>query len=291
MSDDKKTFANDMQIGRRSLLTGAALLGTGAVVAGTMAPKPSFAQMLDSHIPDDSVLAKVRSGGTIRAGFAQTNLWFFKDAKSGELRGVYHDLMEQLAKDLDMTVEWQEVTFANSTVGLRKGDFDIFASSAVYTVARALACNYVGPLWNKGSLAIVSKENADKYKTVADLDSPDVTFSVNAGSSEEQTLPRLFPKATFTSVAGTQVLAVAPVKSGRATVFVTGDSDALVMGKRYADWAHVVDAKNPFDKRPNTWMVRHGDEPWKNFLDGWANYAVTNGQVKALYDKYLAELS
>ena len=29
----------------------------------------------------------------------------------------------------------------------------------------------------------------------------------------------------------------------------------------------IVDAKNAFDKRPNTWMIRHGDVAWKNFLD------------------------
>ncbi len=29
----------------------------------------------------------------------------------------------------------------------------------------------------------------------------------------------------------------------------------------------IVDEKHPFDKRPNTWTIRYGDEPWKHFLD------------------------
>jgi hypothetical protein len=38
-------------------------------------------------------------------------------------------------------------------------------------------------------------------------------------------------------------------------------------------------------------MVRHGDAPWKNFLDMWATFMTVNGEVQRLYDKYLAELT
>ena len=37
-------------------------------------------------------------------------------------------------------------------------------------------------------------------------------------------------------------------------------------------------------------MVRHGDEPWKHFMDMWATYIIANGEIQRLYDKYLAEL-
>ena len=281
--------SGDKSLARRALLKGAALLGAGATLAAT-ASNQANAQMLDSGIPETSVLSKIKAGGVLRAGYAQTPLWFFKDAKSGELRGIYKDLMEMLAKDLEIKLDWQEVTFANATIGLRKGDYDIFGSSAVYTVPRGLAANYIGPLWTKGSLAIVHADNADKYKTIADLNSPDVTFSVSAGSSEEQRMPLLFPKAQFMAVAGQQTLAAEPVRTKRATAYVVGDSDALVLAKRNPQWAHLVDAGNPFDKRPNSWMIRHNDQPWKDFLDSWASYVVANGEVQRLYDRYVAEL-
>lgn len=105
---------------KRMLLTGAAVLGVG--VAAMAAPRQALAQLLESGIDPKSVLAKVRKGGTLQVGYAQTPVWFYKDAKSGELHGIYKDLVDMLAKDLEMQVEWHEVTFANSTVGLRKGD-------------------------------------------------------------------------------------------------------------------------------------------------------------------------
>ncbi len=62
---------------------------------------------------------------------------------------------------------------------------------------------------------------------------------------------------------------------------MTGDSDAIVLAKRNANWAHIIDVDHPFDKLPNTWLIRHGDMAWKNFLDSWANAMTVNAQYSA----------
>ena len=271
--------------GKRMLLAGAAVLGAG--IAAIAAPREAMAQLLSTGVDPKSVLAKVHQGRPLEVGFAQTPVWFYRDPKTGTLRGIYQELVEMLAKDLAIKVNWHEVTFATSTLGLGKGDYDLFGSSAVYTVPRAIVANYVGPLWSKGSLAIIRKADAAKFKTVADLNSPDVTFSVNAGASEQQRMPQLFPKAKFIAVAGQQVMAAEPVRSGRATVYVTGDSDAITFVRHNSSWATIVDPAHPFDKRPNTWMIRYGDTAWKNFLDMWSTYITGNGEVQRLYDKYM----
>jgi polar amino acid transport system substrate-binding protein len=283
-------MTREVDFGKRNILAGAAAFGAGMAVL-TSAPREAAAQLLDTGIDPKSVLAKIAKGGALQVGYAQTPVWFYKDPHTGDLHGVYKDLADMLAQDLQMKINYHEVTFANATVGLQKGDFDLFASSAIYTVPRAVSCNYIGPLWSKGSLAIIRKTDADKYKSITDLNSPDVTFSVNAGASEELRMPQLFPKAKVMAVAGQQAMAAEPVRAGRATVYVTGDADAIALANRNGSWAHIIDKAHPFDKRPNTWMIRYGDEPWKNFLDMWANYAVVNGTVQRLYDQYMHDLT
>jgi ABC-type amino acid transport substrate-binding protein len=276
-------------VSKRGLLTGALAVGAGAAAMSALT-RDARAQLLESGIDKSSVLAKVKQGGTLQVGYAQLPLWFFKDPKSGELRGAYKDLVDMLAKDLEMTANYHEVTFANSTISLRSGDFDLFGSSATYTVPRGTVVNYVGPLWAKGSLAVIRKDDAAKYKTAADLNNPDVTIAVNAGSSDEQRMPRLFPKAKFIAVAGQYSMAAEPVRGGRATACIVGDTEAVALAKRNAEWSVVIEPQKPFDKRPNTWMVRYGDVPWTQFLDTWCNYAVTSGIVQQLYDKYATEV-
>jgi ABC-type amino acid transport substrate-binding protein len=283
------TMQDKLDVTKRTLLTGALAVGAGAAALGTMT-RDARAQLLESGIDPKSVLAKIKKGGTLEVGYAQLPLWFYKDAKSGELKGVYKDLVDLLAKDLEMTVNWHEVTFANSTIGLRSGDYDLFGSSATYTVPRATVCNYVGPLWSKGSLAVIRKADAGKYQTAADLNSPDVTIAVNGGSSDEQRMPPLFPKAKFIAVAGQYSMAAEPVRAGRVNACIVGDTEALALAKRNSEWAVIVDSKNPFDKRPNTWMIRHGDVAWKNFLDTWCGFIVANGEVQRLFDKYANEV-
>src|SRR5258705_8141011 len=108
--------------GKRALLAGSVLAGAGiAATVGGM--REAVAQVLESGIDPKSVLATVKKGGTLKVGFGQQTLWFYKDPKTNELRGVYKELCDQLGRDLEMKVEYQEVVMANSTVALRKGDF------------------------------------------------------------------------------------------------------------------------------------------------------------------------
>jgi polar amino acid transport system substrate-binding protein len=282
-------MTNEFDVSKRSLLTGALAVGAGAAALAGMS-QDATAQLLDSGIDLKSVLSKVKKGGALEVGYAQLPLWFFKDAKTGELRGVYKELVDSLAKDLEMTVNWHEVTFANSTISLRSGEYDLFGSSASYTVPRATVCNYVGPLWSKGSLAVIRKADVGKFQTMADLNNPDVTIAVNAGSSDEQRMPSIFPNAKFMAVAGQYSMAAEPVRGNRATACIVGDTEANALAKRNPDWAVVLDPGHSFDKRPNTWMIRYGDVAWKNFLDGWCSFMTANGQVQRIYDKYAVEI-
>jgi ABC-type amino acid transport substrate-binding protein len=274
---------------KRDFLKGAAMVGAAAGMAGAFAPREALAQMLETGIREDSSLAKIKKEGVMRVGYSQTGPWFYKDAKTGDLGGIYKDAVERLAKEMEVKVEWKEVTFANSTLGLRRGDYDLYGSSLTYTVPRALVVDYVGPLWAKGSLLMVREENAAKFKTAADFNDPNVTFSVVAGGSEEPRIPILWPKAKLVTTAGQVVLGAEPVRAGKADVWMSGDSDVLLFAKRN-DWARVIEPDKPIDKRPNTWAVRYGDYEWKHFLDFWATFLTVNGEMERLFKHHMEKL-
>jgi polar amino acid transport system substrate-binding protein len=264
----------------------AAALGLAAIPAMVGAAR---AQPADGGIDANSALAKVRQSGTLRMGYAQTAPWFFKDPKTGDLQGIYYDVAEALCSLLQVKSAYQEVSWTDSTLALRRGDFDIFVSSLTYTVPRAASIAYpTPPLWARGSLALIHKDNAGKFKTAADLDNPDVTIAVNTGTSAEAQQKRLFPKAKVLATTGQILSATEPVRSKRADAWLNGDNDVLAFARRNASWAAVVDAAHPFDMAPNTWAVRYGDPTWETFIGGWCNYAVTNGLVKDRYDHYMA---
>src|SRR5262245_17282461 len=93
--------------GKRGFLKQATLFGAAAGAAGAaMAPGVTLAQVLETGVRDDSILAKCRKEGVLRVGYAQTGPWFYKDAKTGELNGIYKDVVEQLAKELQVKIDW-----------------------------------------------------------------------------------------------------------------------------------------------------------------------------------------
>ena len=63
----------------------------------TTTPRQALAQMLETGVREDSILAKVRKEGVLRVGYSQTGPWFYKDAKTGELGGIYKDVVDRLA--------------------------------------------------------------------------------------------------------------------------------------------------------------------------------------------------
>jgi ABC-type amino acid transport substrate-binding protein len=284
MSDTVKTS-------KRDFLKGASVLGAASgLLAAAVTPREAFAQMLETGVRPDSVLSKIRKEGVIRVGYAQTGPWFYKDAKTGELGGIYKDVVDRLAKELEIKVDYKEVTFANSTVGLRRGDYDLFGSSLTYTVPRALIVDYIGPLYSKGSLLMIHKDNAGRFKTAADFNDSNVTFSVVAGGSEEPRIPALWPKAKLITTTGQVVLGAEPVRAKRADVWMSGDSDVLLFARRNAGWAVVIEPDKPIDKRPNTWAIRYGDPEWKSFLDFWGQFVVVNGEMDRLFALHMAKL-
>ncbi len=267
---------------KRDFLKGAAVLGGVASTLGAViAPRAAFAQTLESGISKDSTLAKILASGTLRVGYAQTGPFFYKNAKTGDLGGIYFDLATELAKQMNVKLEFKEVTFQNATVALRRNDYDVFGSALTYTIARALAVDYIGPLFEVGSLLMVHKDNAGKFKTLSDFNKPNVTFSVVSGGSEEPRIPLLFPQAKLITTTGQAELGAEPVRAKKADVWMSSQMAVLLMAKR-TNWAAPFDPQNPLDKRPSSWAVRYGDLEWKNFLDFWAKFVRVNGETDRL---------
>ena len=275
---------------KREFLKGTPQLGAAPTgLSAALAPQQALGQALDSGIRPDSTLAKVLKNGVMRVGYAQTGPFFYKVAKTGELGGIYFDAATELAKQMNVKVEFKEVTFQNATVGLRRDDYDVFGSALTYTMARAMAVDYIGPLYEVGSLLMVHKDNAGRFKTLADFNDPSVTFSVVSGGSEEPRIPILFPKAKLITTTGQAELGAEPVRAKKSDVWMSSQVAVQLMAKR-TNWAVAFDPEHPIDRRPSTWAVRYGGYEWKNLLRFWAGFMCTNGETDRLMKLHMERI-
>jgi polar amino acid transport system substrate-binding protein len=281
-------MTDKIEANKRELFTGSLIVASAAAL---ILPGVAVAQEGDGGLDPNSVLSKTRKAGTLRMGYAQTAPWFYKDAKIGALQGIYFDVAEEMCKLLQVKSEYQETTFADSTLALRRGDYDVFVSSLTYTVPRATTVAFpTPPLWQRGSLALIHKDNVGRFKTMEDLNSSDVTIAVNTGTSAEAQQRRLFPKSKVLATTGQILTATEPVRTKRADAWLNGENDVVVFARKNASWAAVLDEEHPFDKAPNTWAIRYGDPAWESFISGFCNYMITQGFVKQRYDYYMNQM-
>jgi len=281
-------MTDKIEANKRELFTGSLIVASAAAL---ILPGVAVAQEGDGGLDPNSVLSKTRKAGTLRMGYAQTAPWFYKDAKTGVLQGIYFDVAEEMCKLLQVKSEYEETTFADSTLALRRGDYDVFVSSLTYTVPRATTVAFpTPPLWQRGSLALIHKDNVGRFKTMEDLNRPDVTIAVNTGTSAEAQQQRLFPKSKVLATTGQILTATEPVRTKRADAWLNGENDVVVFARKNASWAAVLDEEHPFDKAPNTWAVRYGDPAWEGFISGFSNYMITQGFVKQRYDYHMNQM-
>src|SRR5210317_2256333 len=105
MSEKFESSRRDMM----KLALGAGGVAAAGLASTTAGVKQAYAQLLESGIDEDSVLARIKKDNVLRVGYSQTVPWFQKSAKTGELIGIYYDVCQELAKALEVEAEYQEV--------------------------------------------------------------------------------------------------------------------------------------------------------------------------------------
>jgi polar amino acid transport system substrate-binding protein len=236
-----------------------------------------------------SSLQKIKQTGTIKACIAQTNPESFKDGKTGDWRGINVDLINELASWIKVKVEFVETKWDTLILSVNRNDCDMFGGSLQYNAPRSTEIAFIQPFWKKGSNLVIKKENAGKFKKWEEMNDPSVKISAVAGTSDAELVKRYFPKA--------QLLALSVNSSIQVMDSIRrGDADAAFVSSAAIRWwleipensAWATEAFPGPDLFPATvgWAIRYGDPDFKAFLDAFANWAVANGRVAALYADY-----
>src|SRR5438045_952797 len=168
-------------------MRGSAVIGIFAALGFVAIALPAAAE--------ESALQKMKQTGVIKACIAQTNPESFKDAKTGEWKGINVDLMNELATWAKSKVEWVEVKWDTVILSLNRKDCDMFGGSLQYNAPRALEVSYIVPFWKKGSNLVVRKDARRKFANPKEFDDPGVTIAAVAGTSDNELVKRQFPKA------------------------------------------------------------------------------------------------
>jgi polar amino acid transport system substrate-binding protein len=171
-----------------------------------------------------------------------------------------------LAKELNVKVALQEVTWATLVPSLLAKKGDVAWTAAAMTTARAQVVYFVQPASFTSNNIVVRKDET-RFNSLADFDNDNVTFAVFPGAPE--TLVRsFFPRAKIRSLTGENPqIPRLEVVAGRADASIT-DYDTAVKFVEANPQAKVWEVA-PISVTGNHWLVRPDDEHFVRFLDAF----------------------
>lgn len=265
---------------RREALRYALAIGSGAALASAIA-SPASAQAVA-----DNTLDRIRANKVLRIAVLPGELPYFnKDLATGTWSGFSIEMANDIAKLLDVPLEYTESTYGNSILDLQSNKIDVgFALNP--TPQRALVVDFTIPVFNHPFGAML-KKGLDA-RTWADLNKPEVNIAVDVGSANETVARRFAPNATIKSLKSRDEVML-EMSSGRVDCVV----NALVLGlTAIAKNPNLGTYKIPLSPAvaiPSSMAVRREpDKRWREFLSVWVDYNRGIGQMREWFLKGLS---
>lgn len=139
-----------------------------ALVAGMLACNATGAIAQTSEAAK-LVPQEIRDRGTLTVGSQQTFPPVeFKKPNETTVTGVSADLLAEIAKRLDLKLEYIHGEYSSLIPGLESKRFDIASGGISDTEEREQKVDFVNYMMSGGSI-LVRAANSDKYKTIADF--------------------------------------------------------------------------------------------------------------------------
>ena len=239
-----------------------------------------------AQAPAESTLDKVRASKVLRIAVLPGELPYFnKELATGTWSGFSIEMANDLAKLLDVKLEYVESTYGNSILDLQAGKIDVgFALNP--TPQRALVVDFCGPVFQHPFGAMLKK--GLEAKTWGDINKPEINIAVDAGSANETVARRFAPKATIKSLKSRDEVML-EMASGRVDVVV----NALVLGltaiaKNTNLGTYKMLQQPPVAIASSMAVRREVDKKWRDFLATSVEYNRGIGQMREWFQKGLS---
>lgn len=249
---------------RRVGLLSIVLLGAW-VLAGCGAPEPDRPAALD-RIAQTGEL-RVCSTGDYRP---LTHL------ADGRWSGIDVDMARDLAAELGARVTMVETTWAGLLDDVVAGRCEIAVGGVSVTPDRAERARFTLPYLRDGKTPITRCADADRYRTVEEIDRPGVRAVVNPGGTNERFAREHLRQATIVPYPDNKTI-FDTVADGRADLMVTDAIETRWQARQRPGVLCAVHPESPFTESEKAYLMPRGDDAFAERVDTWLRGARMDG--------------
>ncbi|HEX6372504.1 MAG TPA: transporter substrate-binding domain-containing protein [Longimicrobium sp.] len=223
--------------------------------------------------------------GEMRVGYLVWPPAVTRDQRTGEIGGIFPDMVKQLADALRVRVVWQEVTLANFSAALNTGQIDFSIGPTFVTIPRAAVVSFTQPVAYVGNAAVVRTNSDFRPASFEEVDRPGIKVAVLQGQALQELVARSFRSAQPVVLSGSDLTApLAAVSSGRADIGFMNSVTVEAYAAAHPEVTPVLrDAR--IEVLPLAWATRTRDDDLRNFLDASITYLKSTGRIAEFQQK------
>lgn len=233
-------------------------------------------------------LEEIFERGTIRIGTTgdyRPMSYFNKE--TGEYEGIDAELSKIIADSLGVKIEYVPTSWPTLTQDALDGKFDIALCGISRNYAREKVLEFsdgygVGIF---GKTILCRKSDEKKFKTLADLDKPEVRVMINPGGTNEKFARANLKNATLI-VYEKNAEIPHQISIGNADIMITETVEALNYIKADKNLAAPL-INQPFTKHSCGILMRKGDQEFLNYINFVLDELRMDGTLEKLENKYL----
>ena len=235
-------------------------------------------------------LEDIVARGTIRIGTTGDYIpMSYLNPATGEYEGIDAELSKIIADSLGVAIEYVPTTWPTLSADMQAGKFDIALCGISRNFARAktMAMSDAYGEGIFGKTILCRKSDAKKFKSVADLNRPEVRIMINPGGTNEKFAHANLPKATLIVHEENADIPI-QIAEGNADIMITETVEAVSWVKREPRLAAPLVDK-PFEGTRHSCgiLMEKGDQEFLNYINFVLAELRMDGRLEKLEVKYL----
>jgi polar amino acid transport system substrate-binding protein len=219
---------------------------------------------------------EIRHGGLRRKG------------RQLKLMGFDIDMGIEMAKALGVKPVFVDTLWPGIIPALKLGRFDIIFGGMSVTEARKKQVDFANPFMTVGQTVLLNAKHEDTVQSYEDLNDSKFIVVSKPGTTGEEAVQRLIPKATY-ETADTEIEGAMRVLKGSADAFVYDfPFNAVFSAMNPSDQLVFLD--KPFTKEPIAWAIRKNDPDFMKFLNDFLDRIKADGRFDQIYSKWFLSM-
>jgi len=198
------------------------------------------------------------------------------------------DMGIEMAKALGVKPVFVDTFWPGIIPALNLGRFDIIYGGMSVTQERKKLVDFANPFMTVGQTILLNAKHTDTVQSYKDLNDPKFIVVSKPGTTGEEAVQGLIPKATYES-ADTEIAGAMRVLEGTADAFVYDFPFNAVFSTMNPS-NKLVFLDKPFTKEPVAWAIRKNDPDFLKFLNAFLLRIKADGRFDQIYHKWFRSM-